>query len=259
MIDIKKAREVLNKYIKKYDDTNPRIKLKKDHILRVADNSRMIAEKLNLSQEDINLAELIGLLHDIGRFEQLRIFNTYNDRQSIDHAEKGLEVLFDENLIREFLDKQDYDKIIYLAIKNHNKIKIESNLDERELLHCKIIRDADKLDILNIIVNGKVEDAVWFPIKDLSREKITDKVFQTILKDKMVSYADLRTNADNIVAWYAYVYDIYFKGTLEEINDRNYVDKISKIVDYKDEETKEKMQIIKNEINEYINKKLQEK
>ena len=257
MIDIEKARDILNEYIKKYDDTNPKIKLKKDHILRVADNAKLIAKKLNLSKEDIELAELIGLLHDIGRFEQIRIFNTYNDRQSTDHAEKGLQVLFEENLIREFLKVEDYDKIIHLAIKNHNKLRLESNLDQRELLHCKIIRDADKLDIFNIIVNGKVEDAVWFPIEDLSKEKITDKVFETILKDRMVDYKDLRTNADNIVAWYAYVYDIYFKESLEEITKRNYVDKISKLVEYKDEKTKEQMQIIKNEVNEYINKKLE--
>jgi putative nucleotidyltransferase with HDIG domain len=43
------------------------------HTYHVADNARNIAEKLKLSKEDIELAELIGLLHDIGRFEELKI------------------------------------------------------------------------------------------------------------------------------------------------------------------------------------------
>lgn len=29
---------------------------------------------------------------------------------------------------------------------NHNKFEIEENLNDMELLHCKIIRNADKLD-----------------------------------------------------------------------------------------------------------------
>ena len=39
-----------------------------------------------------------------------------------------------------------YDNIIKKAIYNHNKYKIEENLNDVELLHRKIIRDADKLD-----------------------------------------------------------------------------------------------------------------
>ena len=171
MIDIKKAKQVLNEYIKKYDDTNPKIRLKKEHILRVADNAKKLAEKLKLSQEDIDLAELIGLLHDIGRFEQIKRFDTFKDRQSIDHAVQGLQVLFDEGLIRKFLKEDIYDKIIYIAIKNHNKIEIEKGLGERELLHCKIIRDSDKLDIFNIIITEPIENAVWFPIDNLKKKK----------------------------------------------------------------------------------------
>ena len=71
MIDIEKAKNVFKEYVKKYDDTNPKIKMKIIHILKVAENSKKIATDLNLSEEDIVLAELIGLLHDIGRFEQV--------------------------------------------------------------------------------------------------------------------------------------------------------------------------------------------
>ncbi len=256
MIDIKKAKQVLNEYIKKYDDTNPKIRLKKEHILRVADNAKKLAEKLKLSQEDIDLAELIGLLHDIGRFEQIKRFNTFKDRQSIDHAVQGLQVLFDEGLIRKFLKEDVYDKIIYIAIKNHNKIEIEKGLEERELLHCKIIRDSDKLDIFNVIITEPIENAVWFPINDLKKEKITDKVYENIMKDNIARYEDLKTNADNMVAWYAYVYNINFDETLEEIRKREYIEKMSKKIDYENEETKQRMKNIKEKINKYIDERL---
>ena len=64
----------------------------------------------------------------------------------LEHAEFGTKVLFQNNLIRKFIDDDKYDEIISKAIYNHNKYKIQEGLSEIELLQCKIIRDADKLD-----------------------------------------------------------------------------------------------------------------
>ena len=44
------------------------------------------------------------MLHDIGRFEQIRRFGTFNDVQSVDHAEFGADLLFKEGLIRKFAE-----------------------------------------------------------------------------------------------------------------------------------------------------------
>lgn len=33
------------------------------------------------------------MLHDIGRFEQIRCFGTFNDGMSVDHAELGADIL----------------------------------------------------------------------------------------------------------------------------------------------------------------------
>ena len=86
MIDIINAKKVFNEYVKKYNANDGKIALKIAHILRVADLSKKIAISLNLSEENIELAELIGLLHDIGRFEQVRIYNTFIYKISINHG-----------------------------------------------------------------------------------------------------------------------------------------------------------------------------
>ncbi len=256
MIDIEKAKEVLNNYIKKYDDTNPKIKLKKDHIFRVAYNSKQIAEKLKLSEEDIKLAEIIGLLHDIGRFEQLRIYNTFNDKKSIDHGLKGIEVLFNDNLIREFLEEKKYDQIINIAIKNHNRPNIEEGLQERELLHSKIIRDSDKIDIFNIIVNSNIEDAVWFPVHNIEYEKISDKVYKDMIENKLINYSNVQTNIDCIVTWIAYIYNINFDISLKILKKENYINRLVDRIHYKDIETKEKMEKLKKDAQKYIEEKM---
>ncbi len=57
--------------------TMKKIRLKVEHTYRVADISEQIAEKLGLSEEDIALAWLIGMLHDIGRFETTSPFSYF--------------------------------------------------------------------------------------------------------------------------------------------------------------------------------------
>ena len=99
-----------------------------------------------MNQENIELAKLIALLHDIGRFEQVKQTNDFLDSNNFDHANYGVKVLFEDKLIRKFIENNEYDNIIKKAIYNHNKYKIEENLNDAELLHSKIIRDADKLD-----------------------------------------------------------------------------------------------------------------
>ena len=148
MIDLENAKNELKKYISNYDLNNPEITRKVGHSYRVAEISKRIAKSLNLEQEEIELAELIGLLHDIGRFEQQTIYKTYDDIYSIDHGELGVKILENNEYIRKYIENSQYDKIIKTAIFNHNKYEIEENLEQKTILFCKIIRDSDKLDIL---------------------------------------------------------------------------------------------------------------
>ena len=123
------------------------IDLKIRHTYGVVELSEYIVKDLKLSDEDISLAMLIGLLHDIARFEQAKEYGDYRDYVTLDHADLGVKILFEDGLIRKFVNDNKYDSIIMKAIKNHNKLCIdETDMNDRELLHAKIIRDADKTD-----------------------------------------------------------------------------------------------------------------
>ena len=89
-------------YTDKYTYLGDPVILKVDHTFRVVKLCAEIAKSLNLSDEDIALAKLCGLLHDIGRFEQYRIYHTYKDKDSIDHGDLGYEILTDDNYIEKF-------------------------------------------------------------------------------------------------------------------------------------------------------------
>ena len=239
MIDIKKSKMAISNYIKQYNIEDEKIRLKVTHIERTANVARNIAEKLGLENEDIELAELIGLLHDIGRFEQIKRYNTFVDKNSVNHGELGAEILFKDGLIEKIIEDRKYDKIIKQAILNHNRSpkKIETN-NERELLHTKIIRDADKIDILYLLTfEGK--KAAWEK-EDFSDDKITDEVYIGFKKDKNIDYSKMKTPADTVISQFAYVFDINFKYSLKLLYEKKYFEDIYKRITFNDKLTMER-------------------
>jgi len=86
----------------------------------------------------------------------LKLFDGYSDK-FMNHAEYGFIVLFEKGIIREFIDDNMYDDIIAKAIINHSKYTIDVDMSEKELLHSRIIRDADKLDNFRVKETEKFE------------------------------------------------------------------------------------------------------
>lgn len=254
MIDIEKAKNVFKEYVKNYNPEDGKIALKIGHILRVTEKSKKIAEDLELEEEEINLAELIGLLHDIGRFEQVRVYNTFYDRDSINHGEYGVKILFEDGLIRDFIKEDCYDGIIRKAILNHNRPKIEEGLTDRELLHSKIIRDADKLDIYYTLLTEKIENS--YGCEDMSDEQITDEIYREFKEEHMINYKNIKTNADMLVAHIAYVFDFYYNYSLNIVKENNYVEKIEEKVNLQDPQATKYLKEINDIANKYIEETL---
>lgn len=243
MIDIEKAKETFKEYVKNYDSNNPKIKAKISHIQRVAINSKEIAKTLNLDEENTKLAELIGLLHDIGRFEQVKRYNTFIDKTSINHGELGVQILFEDKIIRDFLEDNKYDKIIKTAILNHNRAPekmIFSNAEEE--LHSKIIRDADKIDILNILTFE--EKSVAWEKEDVDGDIISDDIYREFIEDKNINYKNIKTSADILVCNFAYIFDLNYEYSKRIIRDRDFLGKIYNRFDFRDMKTKEKFKDI---------------
>ena len=164
-----------DEYVFNYDMKDPDINYKYYHSYRVMDAMELIAINLNLSNEDIELAKTIGLLHDIGRFEQDRLYNSFKDSE-MDHGDYGVKVLQETNFLDKLnINKLDYE-VIYKSIKNHNKFKIEDGLTERELLFAKLIRDADKLDILYALGNKNIKGILKQDEENISKKLIIGTV-----------------------------------------------------------------------------------
>lgn len=205
--------EEFEKYVSAYDLNNEKIKNKYNHSIRVMELSEKYAKALGFSQEDVELARLIGLLHDFGRFEQLRVYDSYDDKNTIDHADYSVVQLFDKGEIVKYTKNEgDYD-LIRFAIKNHNKLYIENTDSERKLMYAKLIRDVDKIDIIHVLTNSNVLNL------ECTLDEITSEVKEAMLNHKSVNYSDIKHVNDRNCVYFSYAFDINNDICLPELKD----------------------------------------
>ncbi|MBQ6497433.1 MAG: HD domain-containing protein [Bacilli bacterium] len=237
-------------YTNNYHGYGNMIDLKVKHTFRVMRLCEKLASNLNLNDEEIYIAKLIGLLHDIGRFEQWKKYQTFRDLISIDHADFGIKILKKDNYIREYITDDKHDDIIFKSIKYHNKYRLPKNLTKQEKKFIKIIRDADKIDILFL-----------YTIRDLEvelDEELSEYVYESLLNREDVDRKKLGTKTDLLAVSLGFIFDINYKESIEYLKDKEYVDTIIDI--YKKEtnnkKLKRQLEEIRKEINKYIEERL---
>ncbi len=225
--------EWMSRYMKSFytDDAEVQqgILIKEKHTGYVTANCVELAKFLKLPTHDVELAEIIGLFHDVGRFRQYSIYKTFNDADSEDHADLALKVIDELEFFNE-LAAQDFE-VVRFAIQNHNKKTVAPTDDERKLLFAKIIRDADKLDIYRVLEPFLAQDAAEkMPnfIKSTSRlvAEISPDFVENFVTGKQADYRKIRTNGDRKIVRLMWLYDINFSWTMKKIVERGYVDKI---------------------------------
>ena len=190
-------------YADKYLYLGDPIVLKIDHTFRVVKLCEEIAKSLNLSDEDIELAKFCGLLHDIGRFEQYKQYQTYRDKDSVDHGDLGYEILTEEDYIKKYIYKEEDENIVLNAVRFHNKLSMPENLSEREKLFLKITRDADKIDILYLVTIGHI-------VHEIADTSFSDGIIDSIRKNIVTDRNLVKTQADQVSITLGFIFDIYY-------------------------------------------------
>ena len=127
-------------------------------------------------------------------------------------------------MIENFKIDKKYDNIIKLAILNHNKKEIDKEVTGEELLYSKIIRDADKLDIYYTICNYDYDFESIFWYSDFDLPKISDIIMNQFINLHEIDYKDVRNNADQILTFYAYIYNFYFDFSLNYVKEKQYLE-----------------------------------
>lgn len=208
---------------------NSNIRMKEQHTWRTCEEILLLAGQLELSPNQQRIAELIALLHDIGRFEQFRRYRTYNDTRSVDHSMLGLEVLAETKVLQSVEAAES--SIIETAIEHHGRKELPVDLDGPHLLFARLIRDADKIDILYTVTEYYKEfhdDPAKFMLQlELPDEpRYSAEVVEGILRGELVDYSSLRTLNDIKLCRLGWVYDVTFTAALRRIKQRRFLEKL---------------------------------
>lgn len=245
------AKQAFQTYLSGYDHTDDKVRLKIVHTYGVVQQTENVAARMQLSEEDFQLAPLIALLHDIGRFEQLKRFHSF-EPGTMDHAAYGVQVLFEEGMIRQFIHEDTWDNIIRTAIAKHSDYRLEGITDARTLLHAKLIRDADKLDNCRVKLEDDTQTLLGASPEDIGAQEISPVIYDTIFRNQCVLSADRVTAMDYWVSYVAYFFDINFRESLDIVVENDYVSRIIRRIPYSNPKTKEQMQRIEDHLNQYV-------
>lgn len=206
-----KAQEEFEKYMKSYDLGNKLIAFKYRHTYKVVELMEELAKRLNLSNEEIELSKVIGLLHDIGRFEQVKRADLLDDiKTNINHAEEAINYLFTDNHIRDFIEIDKYDVIIKNAISNHNKLGIEK-MDSKSEIFSKMIRDMDKVDIYRVT-------AIELE-RSFNASEVTEEVLRVFSDMKTIPIPITKTPSDKVLVELGFIFDINFEESFDILDE----------------------------------------
>ena len=177
----------------------PMMELKRVHTACVVANAKAIAAGEKLDAETAAVCEAAALLHDTGRYEQLRRYNTFRDSESVDHA------VFSHDIVREkgWLRDCPHADAILKAVLYHNRRDLPDGLDPLAFAAAHCTRDADKLDIFRVLEHQlKVTDwrkdctAFWnLPVK----AQPNPQVIAAIREGRPVDYQHIKTLADFVL------------------------------------------------------------
>ena len=206
-LNYNKVKEEFIKYYNEVSENTKKDILKYNHSFEVAELMVDLAEKMNLKEEQVILARIIGLLHDIGRFEQIKKYDTLKDHESFDHADYGVNYLFKENNIRKYIESDKYDLLIATSILYHNKKTLPDYLSEDEEIYAKMIRDCDKIDIFKQVALLEQDE--------FNKDELTDKVLKDFKKGKLVNNTDIKTKTDYTVSLFSFIYDFNYNESLD--------------------------------------------
>ena len=225
-IDKEHVRKVFAEYASRYDDTNPKISLKISHTYRVSEICRDIAKSVRLNDAEADLAWLIGMLHDIGRFEQLRRYNTFSDARSVDHARLSCDILFEDGVIRDYITDNENDELIYKAIVSHSAYRVPDDYDERTKMFADILRDADKIDIIRVQIDTPIEEIYDVTTYALKHDVVSEKVMESFDEKHATLRSLKRTAVDHIVGHISLAYELVYPRSRRLMLEQGYLTKL---------------------------------
>ena len=199
----KRLTELYDAYVDTFRGTDgnlpPMMELKRIHTAHVVENARLIVEGEGFGAVTARACDAAALLHDTGRYEQLKRYNTFRDTDSVDHA------VFSHDIVAEkgWLDGDPQREAILTAVLVHNRRDVPDNLDPLTEAAVHTVRDADKLDIFRVLedqiatTDWRHNCAAFWNLPTMAPP--SPAVLEAIRARRPVDYQNIKTLADFVL------------------------------------------------------------
>ncbi|GFK92597.1 hypothetical protein NNJEOMEG_00422 [Fundidesulfovibrio magnetotacticus] len=204
------------------------LQLKREHSLKVLDEARAITPTLGLDAAAERAAHLAALLHDAGRFPQYRAYKTFRDSQSVDHGLLGARTLRVEG-VPDVRDAR-VRALVRGAVALHNRRALPPFASPELALLARIVRDADKLDIVRIMLDhlrpgGQRSDVVVLHLEE-DPERFSPAIVEQIMAGRIGDYSAMRTCNDFVLLLLSWVHDLNFAASRRAFRLRGHADEL---------------------------------
>jgi hypothetical protein len=205
------------------------IRLKEEHTERVRHEIVSLGRTLDLSAEQMLVAETTALFHDLGRFKQYAVYGTFSDAESENHAALGLRELARHHVLSRCSKKERI--VICKAIGLHNRRTLPEKGDVTALFFARLLRDADKLDIWRVFVDyyagrfGAKSGTIVLGLPDGAL--CSSEILAALDREEMANTKDMVTLCDYKLLQISWVFDLNFAAACREVESRKYVETIA--------------------------------
>lgn len=204
------------------------MELKREHSLQVASHTVAIANDEQWTPFEREAAELLGLIHDVGRFPQLAEYGTFSDDSSLNHGELGFRVIVNTGILESL--PVETRTALSDGIRYHNQRAIPQDIGSKSAHYLRLIRDADKLDIFRIIhdavASNRIADHPEITLNIDLDGPINPVALSELKRRQNVTYANVRSLADFGLAQLAWLYDLNHRHSVRFVLDHGILDRI---------------------------------
>ena len=212
------------------EERDRNVRLKIEHTRNVCHLATHIAEASELDTKTRQLAGAAALLHDFGRFEQIKRYNTFSDAHSVNHGELGAGLLAEIGFPGDFTPAER--NMIIAAVRHHNAVALPDELDETTRTITNIVRDADKLDIVEIVLTYHVKqlDNPQVTLNLSPERRLTPIIAAASAAGQPASYRDMKTFSDFAVIKLAWFFQLVFAASKQEFIHREFPQRLKAFI-----------------------------
>ncbi len=200
------------------------LQVKIEHTAAVQANMARLAIALDGSSDDRALAEMAGLLHDVGRFPQYKQYHTFRDSVSVNHARLGLQEIGRHRVLHGLPTAARRE--LAFAIAHHNAFMLPAHPDRRRTLLARMLRDADKLDIWRVFKTYYCDGRRLNATVDLDLADTpgyTPAALESLRQGRMVRLVDVHNRNDFKLLQIAWIYDLNLAPAFALMRDQGHL------------------------------------